>query len=298
MSVFDFFSLSSTLSLRSKVRMGSSFSVFAMSRIGSSVSVLDFANIGSSLAVRSFGRLGCSFSVFSGVRLGCSLSVLDFVHLGSTLSVRAIKATTVSDGVGTTYAKFTTSQIELYADSSRGLTVDSNGGTLHGAWSSDATVTTSDRRLKRNIEPLYRTLAEQARRRLGEATEGEVSPDATVAPTVAPALGRQKEAPVGWLLRELRPVSFQLKRGPEAKYLKFGFIAQELETVFPNLVRTSAKDDTKAVASQDLIAVLTLAMQQLQKENEEHRKALEEQRARIARLERAVYGADVPPVHV
>jgi hypothetical protein len=111
-------------------------------------------------------------------------------------------------------------------------------------------------------------------------------------------LGRQKEAPVGWLLRELRPVSFQLKRGPEAKYLKFGFIAQELETVFPNLVRTSAKDDTKAVASQDLIAVLTLAMQQLQKENEEHRKALEEQRARIARLERAVYGADVPSVHV
>ncbi|CAK9064734.1 Vacuolar protein sorting-associated protein 28-like 2 [Durusdinium trenchii] len=39
----------------------------------------------------------------------------------------------------------------------------------------------------------------------------------------------------GTLHGELRPVSFQLKRGAEAKYLKFGFIAQELETVFPNL---------------------------------------------------------------
>jgi hypothetical protein len=63
-----------------------------------------------------------------------------------------------------------------------------------------------------------------------------------------------------------RPVSFNLKHGPEAKYLKFGFIAQELETVFPNLVRTVENTDTKAVASQDLIAVLTLALQNLQKD--------------------------------
>jgi hypothetical protein len=302
-SVFDFFHLGSALSMRSLARMGSSFSLFGVSRLGSSVSVLDFSSLGSSLSLRNYARMGESMSVFGFVHLGSSLSVLDFVHLGSTLSVRSIKATTVSDGVGTTYAKFTTSQIELYADSSRGLTVDANGGTLHGAWSSDATVTTSDRRLKKNIEPLYRTLAEQARKRFGQATEGEASPDGTVTAAATAALGttRQKEAaqaPVGWLLRELRPVSFQLKRGPEAKYLKFGFIAQELETVFPNLVRTSAKDDTKAVASQDLIAVLTLAMQQLQKENEEHRKALAEQQARIARLERAVYGNTMPFVQV
>jgi len=87
----------------------------------------------------------------------------------------------------------------------------------------------------------------------------------------------------------LRPVSFYLKRGPEAKYLKFGFIAQELEQVFPNLVRTVGQDDTKAVASQDLIAVLTLALQTLQKELDDHRKELEEQRARMLRLERVVF---------
>lgn len=99
-----------------------------------------------------------------------------------------------------------------------------------------------------------------------------------------------KEAPVGWLLRELRPVSFHLKHGSEAKYLKFGFIAQELETVFPNLVRTVGQDDTKAVASQDLIAVLTLALQTLQKEFDDTRRELEEQRTRVARLEAAIFG--------
>merc|ERR1712061_442164 len=103
---------------------------------------------------------------------------------------------------------------------------------------------------------------------IGPATKAKyrtaVSHDGAAGPSPS------KEAPVGWLLRELRPVSFNLKHGPEAKYLKFGFIAQELETVFPNLVRTVGQDDTKAVATQDLVAVLTLAMQALQKELEQH----------------------------
>merc|ERR1711920_322088 len=238
------------------------------------------------------------------MRFGSSLSVLDFVHLGSSLSVRGIKATTVSDGTGTTYAKFTTNDIELAVwDSStsstrRGLTVTNIGGQLHGAWSSEATVTTSDRRLKKNIEPLYRTIAMQAKdrwNRMGGAPDQIINADDSDRTSTsmqsstasASAMGRQQ--PIGWLLRELRPVSFYLKRGPEAKYLKFGFIAQELETVFPNLVRTVGDDETKAVATQDLVAVLTLALQALQKELETHRKLLEDQSIRMERLERAVY---------
>merc|ERR1719343_1616535 len=131
----------------------------------------------------------------------------------------------VKHAKSTTYASFASTKIELYAQGTRGLTVESTGGTLHGAWSSDATVTTSDRRLKRNIEPLYRTIAQRANQR-GGPSAGSAGDK------------RQQDQPVGWLLRELRPVSFNLKHGPEAKYLKFGFIAQELETVFPNLVRT------------------------------------------------------------
>lgn len=222
-------------------------------------------------------------SIFGGVRFGSSLSVLDFVQLGSTLSVGTIMTDKIRTGLTSTYAQFSSTKIELYGEGTRGLTVTSTGGTLHGAWSSDATVTTSDRRLKRNIEPLYRTIANQATQRGG------------VPPAPAGA-AKAKEEPVGWLLRELRPVSFNLKHGPEAKYLKFGFIAQELETVFPNLVRTVGQDDTKAVASQDLIAVLTLALQNLQKEFDETRRELEEQRIRVARLEEVVFASMGPQV--
>jgi len=171
--------------------------------------------------------------------------------------------------------QISSTSLNMYAASFRAISTTAAGGTLHGAWASEAAVTTSDRRLKRNIEPLYRTLASRAKER--EAEAGAVPTD------------RNKEQPISWLLRELRPVSFQLKRGPEAKYLKFGFIAQELENVFPNLVRTMGTDDTKAVASQDLIAVLTLALQNQQREVEELRSELQKQRERMERLERAVF---------
>jgi len=127
----------------------------------------------------------------------------------------------------------------------------------------------TDRRLKRNIQPLYETIASRAKDRYADSG----------APGPKPSEGDQ----VKWLLRELRPVSFQLKRGAEAKYLKFGFIAQELETVFPNLVRTVA-GDTKAIASQDLIAVLTLAFQNLQKEHDEYKQKVLELELQVAEM--------------
>eukprot|EP00932_Pfiesteria_piscicida_P018923 SRR837773.5764.p1 GENE.SRR837773.5764~~SRR837773.5764.p1 ORF type:complete len:342 (+),score=81.47 SRR837773.5764:462-1487(+) len=268
LSQLDFGHLGSSMSLRSLARFGSSLSVFKCARFGSSFSVLDIGHLGSSLSLRSFARFGSSLSIFGAARFGSSLSVLDFVQLGSSLSVGTIMSNTMKYAKTDTYAQFASSKIEFYVSNTRSLQVTSTGGTLHGAWSSDATVTTSDRRLKKNIEPLYRTIAQQAVQRGGS---------------------QQSQQPVNWLLRELRPVSFNLKHGPEAKYLKFGFIAQELETVFPNLVRTVENTDTKAVASQDLIAVLTLALQTLQKDFDDARRELEEQRERLARLERAVF---------
>uniref|UniRef100_A0A7S4QGN8 Peptidase S74 domain-containing protein n=1 Tax=Alexandrium monilatum TaxID=311494 RepID=A0A7S4QGN8_9DINO len=298
LSMLDFSTLGSSMSMRHCSRMGSSISVFGMQRIGSGVSMIDFAHLGSSLSLRSISRFGSAMSVFSLTRFGSSISVLDFVTLGSSLSVRTIQADTM--GIGSTYAKFTSATMELYAAGARGMSITPLGGTLHGAWSSEATLTTSDRRLKRSIEPLYRTIAARAAARWNEATGvpaqvGETAlrrgsqGGASTAPATA---GRQRDPPIGWLLRELRPVSFYLKRGPEAKYLKFGFIAQELENVFPNLVRTTGQDDSKAVASQDLIAVLTLALQTLQQELEDHRRELMEQRRRMERLEQIVYGAE------
>jgi hypothetical protein len=62
-------------------------------------------------------------------------------------------------------------------------------------------------------------------------------------------------------LRELRPVSFKYKNTPEAKYSRFGFIAQEIEKVMPDVVHTNPKDGFKYVTLQDLIAVITLGLQ-------------------------------------
>lgn len=247
------------------------------------MSLLDVGKMGSSLSLRSFPRFGSSLSIFGSVIFGSRLSVLDYTSLGSSLSVETIMTSIIKrhplDPTEVqSYIKFDDDHnIEMYAIGNRGLTVKETGGVLHGAWSADGTVTTSDRRLKKNIEPLYRTLAQHA----DKAAQG----------------AKPKEAPVGWLLRELRPVSFNLKHGPEAKYLKFGFIAQELETVFPNLIRTAEDNNSKAVASQDLIALLTLALQTLQKDFDDARRELEEQSSRLSRLEAAVF-AQNQQVHV
>merc|ERR1719183_2971588 len=202
------------------------------------------------------------------------------------------------------------------------LNAQNSVSVLHGIWQSDATITTSDRRLKTSIEPLYRTIAARAKARWSE-THVDAAPSdsrlrgtaesSTQKPAVTSPSKQSQDPPIGWLLRELRPVSFKLKSGPEAKYLKFGFIAQELETIFPNLVRNvggekGSDEGTKAIASQDLIAVLTLAVQNLQKELERQRdwmlREIEDQRRQIAalvadnrvrmeQLERAVFATRV-----
>jgi hypothetical protein len=287
------------------------------------------------MSLRSFARVGSALSIFSTARFGSSLSVLDFVSLGSSLSVRSIRTSRIGDGVapfqgaggvGATidfeYGEASNvpggaSKMDFYVGGTHTMSMKKTVNVLHGIWEADATITTSDRRLKTSIEPLYRTVAARAKARWSETRtdpapgesrlRGQTSNEQAIAPA------SKQDPPIGWLLRELRPVSFKLKSGPEAKYLKFGFIAQELETVFPNLVRNiggeaGSEEGTKAIATQDLIAVLTLALQSLQKELdkqrewmlreiEEQRKQLaspiEEIRMRMDRIERAVFATQV-----
>jgi len=253
------------------------------------------------------------------------MSILENVGYGQTLTGANIRTSQISNADADVaspdvFAKFDKAQgFELGIKDTAGvtkksITVKQDGqfitGTLHGTWQSDATVTTSDRRLKTSIEPLYRTIAAQAQDRL--QSSGKIVPSAGGEDSAVENIlqkGRQRQdSSINWLLRELRPVSFHLKRGPEAKYLKFGFIAQELETVFPNLVRKSSDDETLSVASQDLIAVLTLGLQNLQRNFEEQREHLlsklreqtlrsqrerEELMQRIENLERVVYATQV-----
>jgi hypothetical protein len=147
----------------------------------------------------------------------------------------------------------------------RSLAVSGTGGTLHGVWSADLSLTLSDRRVKTDIEPIASTL-----RRAFSRAEPEVA---------AADLTDSKSA--SWVLRELRPVSFRLKTGPEAKYVKFGFIAQELERLFPDLVRTDPHSGVQQVVYQDLLAVLTMFAQA----QEARQKTLE---AQVAEQQRTI----------
>lgn len=86
----------------------------------------------------------------------------------------------------------------------------------------------------------------------------QAEPDATAA---AP---KGEDAGALWMLRQLRPVSYYFKKGSESKYMRFGFIADELESVVPQVVRQGRSDELsnpKSVVYTDLIALLTAAAQ-------------------------------------
>jgi prefoldin subunit 5 len=149
-----------------------------------------------------------------------------------------------------------------YVGSGKSITFESDGGILHGSWTTEAALVTSDRRLKKEIIPLQRTLREVI-----TGKEPPVSPGTTSAAATPSAVN----APGGndgalWLLRQLRPVSYSFKKGAESKYMRFGFIADELESVVPQVVRSVGNQqvaDQKAVVYQDLIALLAAAQQSL-----------------------------------
>jgi len=66
----------------------------------------------------------------------------------------------------------------------------------------------------------------------------------------------------------LRPVSYNFKKGTDGKNMRFGFIADELEKVLPQVVRElpgeadSVGGKKKGVVYPDLIAVLTAMMKE------------------------------------
>lgn len=286
----------SALSLRAVARLGSYLSVFAAVRLGASLSVLDYAQVGSSLSVRSWGRLGSSLSVLGFAHFGSSLSLRSFARLGSSLSVfgqfRLGSTLSILDnlylgsglhfGTGNTYIHFDagSSELRIIASGNKRLSLSGTGGTLHGTWASESIISASDRRLKRRVEPLHRAIA-------GRMPAPPPSPDhapptrESPASEIAALRGRRRDArsapaAVDWLLRELRPVSFKFRDGPEAKYSRYGFVAQELEQVLPEMVRT--RNEEKHVVYQDMVAVLTLASQVQQ-----DRLASQEARAQLRR---------------
>lgn len=214
--------------------------------------------------------------------MGASLAVLDFVHLGSTLSVRY--ATKFGRDIYThgklyfsenTYLEEAADTLKATVNGESSLSLSSTGGTLHGTWFADTVISVSDRRLKDNIKPLKKTMWQNFEA-LGAEQRAAVQQEQ-----------EEQGSPFGWVLRQLRPVSYYFKKGSDAKNMRFGFIADEMERVLPQVVRElphrkgeEEKEKKKGIIYPDLIAVLTGMM----REFSDQMKAVQS-RVKIAEME-------------
>jgi hypothetical protein len=138
----------------------------------------------------------------------------------------------------TNYVTHTDSLIKAYANSGGAISWSATGGTLHGTWDDWGGLSTSDRSLKENIQPLEDTLQ-----------EGH-SPD---------------------ILRELRPVSYRYKgSSEESQRTRFGFIADEMAQTLPQITRTLPDRDEnegmQGLVYADLLAFLTSMLQSMAKD--------------------------------
>eukprot|EP00927_Polykrikos_kofoidii_P049336 TRINITY_DN43404_c0_g1_i1.p1 TRINITY_DN43404_c0_g1~~TRINITY_DN43404_c0_g1_i1.p1 ORF type:complete len:571 (+),score=84.75 TRINITY_DN43404_c0_g1_i1:72-1784(+) len=230
-----------------------------------------------------------------------------------------------------TYAKYD-SGLTFYVQnlantgSSKSITLTSDGGTLHGSWTHEASMTMSDKRLKTSIEPVGETL-----RRYLEVTtttglesgdlarplidlvvmegddKSQARPSAWNGPTTVstsassgvfearanstvesllvaasdnasvsslsavPKWDKSTDKdPVLWILDRLKPVSYVMKRN-KAAGRRFGFIADDLEEILPDIVHVDPQDEArlKRVHMMDLLSILAAASQRQQQRIEE-----------------------------
>jgi hypothetical protein len=151
-------------------------------------------------------------------------------------------------------------------DSTKKISIGATGH-LHGTWQVDSSAVTSDRRLKDGVRPLFYHLSDVRRMQKrnvgllpedkGYVREGQLPPSEVVSDKTM--IDHQKEEAIE-VLAQLRPVSYYLKNNLEAKRLSFGFIAQEVEELLPNLVFNTGT--RLALNYNDIIAVVVMAVQQ------------------------------------
>jgi hypothetical protein len=205
------------------------------------------------MSMRALARLGATLSIAGNVRIGS----------GDSDGEKVIQLGTGANGAGNTYLDYDTDHVlTLRVNNARSATFESDGGILHGSWNVEAAIVTSDRRLKTNIEPLQRTLREVV-----ASTSEKKAPAGTQVTTGSQGSSVAKGDGALWLLRQLRPVSYSFRKGADSKHMRFGFIADELESVVPQVVRRPGDrevTDQKAVVYQDLIALLASASQSQQ----------------------------------
>jgi hypothetical protein len=225
---------------------------------------------GASVSLRSFCRLGASLAVLGFAHIGASLSIRGLAKFGSDIqAIGKLEFTNSRNYIKEDFSNPTSTAMKFWVaspsptGSALAMSITSAGGTLHGTWQADQSVTVSDRKLKQNIKPLQETLRQ---------SYADRSPQQVLEKKVAPAriASRKGSTPAEWVLRQLRPVSYSVKQGIDSKNVRFGFIADELERVLPQVVRELPEKGTpdgvssadkpeprKGVVYDDLIAVLT-----------------------------------------
>jgi hypothetical protein len=274
-------------------QLGSSLSVRSFIRSGSACSILRFTHFGSTVSLRSFSRGGGAVSVIDFVNVGSSVSIRSFVRLGSTLSTFGSSALRIGTGYifcdGSSNIKF------FAAGSKESMTLTSGAGKLHGTWQYEASLT-SDRRLKNNVEPLVKEILRHNSLTLdhvssasARASRQEQKYSSPIARSIqwlnehsheqaSSALSITESRSQGnvtrlddtnylpvvvRLMRQLRPVSFRYKNNAESKHSRYGFIAQELESLVPSVIYSDGPSGLKFIRYHDLLAVVTMGMQVL-----------------------------------
>jgi hypothetical protein len=231
----------------------SSMSIRSFSRFGSSISVFGLARFGTCLSLRCDGKVGGKFSVEDQLIIGKPLSISTKLAFPQPAN---------------TYISATSTGIEHYVSGVKVLSMSTDSGvgkgTLHGLWEYETPPSVSDLRLKRDVNLL-------------EATLSTPGPD-----------GRQRSVPD--IVRELRPVSYRLKRSTEGKHpLHFGFVAQELEKVLPEVVYTEKESGLRLVMYQDLLAVLALALKAQDHEMRSLRADVDRMKVELAEVKAALW---------
>ncbi|MFY0599770.1 MAG: tail fiber domain-containing protein [Cyclobacteriaceae bacterium] len=189
--------------------------------------------------VNVFGSNGIDSRVTAGV-VDLSGDESGYVRLSSTISGNAVQIESsgisvgenpYTDGTVINYDGLGGPIFEMYAATTQTISIDGNSGSINASgsitadqlFSTDGSVSSSDKRLKKNIKPLENAL---------ENT------------------------------RKLQGVSYKWKDENKSQETQIGVIAQELEEVYPEFVHTK-EDGIKGVNYAHMVAILIEALKEL-----------------------------------
>jgi hypothetical protein len=220
-------------------------------------------------------------------RLGSSLSVFDYMQVGASLSVRGSfpiwhPVTLQSEGdqakavfgSAHSYIKYDTNVMDFYARLNNNpiMSLRNGEGRFHGTWGADFEIQYSDRSLKENIRPLSEIVQEARRAPEDSHAPGADGSNSSSSSSSSNSSKQQQQQPQHkdagsdsqWLLRQISPVAYNYKKSDaEGRRTRFGFIAQDVRRVLPQVTRDFKSTDTMGIIYQDLIAVLTYTLQDL-----------------------------------